>query len=154
LMGEFGWKEVLKQYLGEDRAVPLAAGWDGDRYLVYEQQSSKRLLLVTRIHLVSPEQANRFFGQYSELLEKKHEKRSELFRRPNFFSFDIPDGGVFLRCSGTECVTLEGGDRSLFADLNKQLDFGGLPEPDHRPGPPATKTAHRSLARPASAGLR
>src|SRR5499427_7696034 len=41
LMGEFGWKEVLKQYLGEDRAAPLAATWDGDRYVVYEHQSSK-----------------------------------------------------------------------------------------------------------------
>ena len=154
LMGEFGWKEVLKQFLGEDRAAPLAAAWDGDRYLVYEQQSSKRLLLVTHIHLVSGEQANRFFGQYSELLEKKHEERSELFRRPNFFSFQAPDGGVFLRCTRAECLTLEGGDRSLFAELNKQLDLGALPEPDQRPGPAPSKTAQQSLVQSAVSGAR
>ena len=141
LMGEFGWKEVLKQYLGEDRAAPLAAAWDGDRYLVYENRSSQRLLLLARVHLTSAEHANRFFGQYSELLEKKHEKRTGLFRRPNFFSFETPEGGVFLRCSGNECVMLEGGERSLFAELNKQLSFGALPEPDQRPGATATKTA-------------
>ncbi len=154
LMGEFGWKEVLKQYLGEDRAAPLAAAWDGDRYLVYEHQPSKRLLLVARVHLASAEQANRFFGQYSELLEKKHEKRTALFRRPNFFSFETPDGGVFLRCSGTECVTLEGGDRSLFAELNKQVDFGALPEPDQRPGAAATRTAEQRPAQASIFGLR
>jgi len=154
LMGEFGWKEVLKQYLGEDRASPLAAAWDGDRYLVYEHEPSKRLLLVARVHLASSEQANRFFGQYSELLEKKHEKRSELFRRPNFFSFETTGGGVFLRCSGTECVMLEGGERSLFSELNKQLDFGALPEPDQRPGAVATKTAGQLPAQVSVFGLR
>ena len=154
LMGEFGWKEVLKQYLGEDRAAPLAAAWDGDRYLVYENRSSQRLLLLARVHLTSAEHANRFFGQYSELLEKKHEKRTGLFRRPNFFSFETPDGGVFLRCSGSECVMLEGGERSLFAELNKQLSFGALPEPDQRPGATATKTAG-NVPRPVSIiGLR
>jgi hypothetical protein len=154
LMGEFGWKEVLKQYLGEDRAVALAAAWDGDRYLVYEHQSSKRLLLVARVHLASGEQANRFFGQYSEVLEKKHEKRSDLFRRPNFFSFETPDGGVFLRCAAAECLTLEGGDRSVFSELNKQLELGPLPELDQRPGPTSTKTADHSSVQPAISGSR
>jgi hypothetical protein len=148
LMGEFGWKEVLKQYLGEERAGPLAAAWEGDRYLVYEQQPGKRLLLVARIHFASDEHANRFFGQYSELLEKKHEQRSELFRRPNFFSFETPDGGVFVRCSASDCLTLEGGDRSLFLELTKQLSMGVLPEPESRPGMTPTKTAGTLAAEP------
>ena len=42
VMGEFGWKEVLKQFLGEDRAKTLAAAWDGDRYVVYEHKRTKR----------------------------------------------------------------------------------------------------------------
>jgi hypothetical protein len=148
LMGEFGWKEVLKQYLGEERATPLAAAWEGDRYLVYEQQRSKRLLLVARIHFASEEQANRFFGQYSELLEKKHEQRSGLFRRPNFFSFETPEGGVFVRCSGSDCVTLEGGDRSLFAELTKQLSMGVLPEPESVPGGTPTRTVKSQAIEP------
>ena len=127
-MGEFGWKEVLKQFLGEPRAKPLSAAWDGDRYAVYEQKPSKRLLLITRERLATPEQAARFFGQYSEALEKKHEKRSNLVRKPDFFSFDTPDGGVFLRCFENECVTLEGGDRALFLKFNKELLWTPVPE--------------------------
>jgi hypothetical protein len=128
VLGEFGWKEVLKQFLDEPRAKALSAAWDGDRYAVYEQKQSKRLLLITRERLASEGQALRFFGQYSEALEKKHEKRSNLFRKPNFFSFDTSDGSVFLRCFENECVTLEGGDRALFLKLNHELQWAPLPE--------------------------
>ena len=128
VMGEFGWKEVLKQFLDEPRAKALSAAWDGDRYAAYEQKRTKRLLLITRERLATQEQAQRFFGQYSEALEKKHEHRGNLFRKPDFFSFDTPDGGVFLRCFEKECVTLEGGDRALFLQLNKELQWGPVPE--------------------------
>jgi hypothetical protein len=128
IMGEFGWKEVLRQFLDDPRAKSLAAAWDGDRYLVYEQKQTKRLVLITRELFTSQEQAERFFGQYSEALEKKHAERTNLFRKPDFFSFDTPDGGVFLRCYERECVTLEGGDRGLFIQFHKQLEWGPAPE--------------------------
>ncbi len=141
LMGEFGWLEVLKQFLGEQRARPLATAWDGDRYQLFEHQQSKRLLLVSRLRLSSQESAARFFGQYSELLEKKHEERTNLFRRPNFFSFDTPGGSVFLRCAATDCLILEGGDRALFIEVNKQIGMGAVPEPDQKPGVTSTAAA-------------
>ncbi len=128
VMGEFGWKEVLKQFIGEPRAKPLSAAWEGDRYAVYEQKPSKHLLLITRERLRTQEAAEHFLVQYSEALEKKHDTRSNLFRKPGFFSFDTPDGGVFLRCFETECVTLEGGDRALFLRLNKELSWPPVPE--------------------------
>lgn len=127
-MGEFGWKEVLKQFLDDERATSLSAAWDGDRYMVFEQEQSKRLLLITRERLSTDEQAERFFGQYSEALEKKHQKRTNLFRRPGFFSFETPDGGVFLRCFEKECVTVEGGNRALLIQVNKELKWPLLPE--------------------------
>ena len=154
LMGEFGWLEVLKQYLGEQRARPLAAAWEGDRYQLFEHQQSKRLLLVSRLHLSSQEHAARFFGQYSELLEKKHQQRSNLFRRPNFFSFDSPDGGVFLLCAGADCLVLEGGDRALFLELSRQLGMGVVPEQDQKPGVTPTKTVKNLPAPFAKAELR
>jgi hypothetical protein len=129
VMGEFGWKEVLKQFLGQDRAKMLAAAWDGDKYAVYEHKTTKRLVLVARLRLASAEQADRFFGQYSEALEKKHSERTNLLRRPNFFSFDTPDGGIFLRCIDTECVTLEGAGRNIFDAVNKAVGWPAAPVP-------------------------
>src|SRR5262249_28991726 len=110
---------------------------------------SKRLLLLIHLRLASEEQAARFLGQYSEALEKKHDQRTKLFRRPNFFSFDTPDGGVFLRCFQKECVSLEGGDRVLFIKINKELNWGPVPDrPDelgNRPEKTATMRRHTPL---------
>src|SRR5712692_8307630 len=150
IMGEYGWKEVLKQFMEEDRAKRLAAAWDGDRYAVFEEKQTKKLVLVTRLHLDSEEHAVRFFGQYSEALEKKYSERTNLFRRPNFFSFDTPDGGVFLDCLGTECVTMEGTTRNTFDAFTKALNWPLTPQPPAHVGAVPEKTA--AIFSPAARG--
>lgn len=141
IMGEFGWKEVFKQFLDNDRAKSLAAAWDGDRYAVFEQKQTKKLILVTRLHLNDEEHAARFFGQYSEALEKKYAERAHLLRRPNFFSFDSPDGGVFLDCLGNECVTMEGAARNIFDAFTKSLNWPLAPQPPEKLGSVPARTA-------------
>src|SRR5260370_21647724 len=138
--GEFGWQEVVEQFLGDERAKPLSAAWDGDRYIVYEQKQTKRLLLVTRVRLNSEESTLHFFGQYSEALEKKHGQRTNLFRRPSFFSFETPDGGVFLDCCGSECGTVEGTTRNMFDALTKALAWPSAPQPPPQLGTKTEKT--------------
>jgi hypothetical protein len=140
ILGEFGWKEIFKQFLGEDRAKTLAAAWDGDRYALYEQKQTKKLILLTRLYFGSEERAARLFGQYSEALEKKYSDRSNLLRRPNFFSFDAPDGSVFLYCFGESCVTMEGATRSLFDSFTKALAWPSAPQPPERPAAVPEKT--------------
>jgi hypothetical protein len=127
IMGEFGWKEVLKQFLGEERSTPLSSSWNGDRYVVYEQKKTKRLLLITRLDLATEADAAHFFAAYSEALGKKHDKRVGEDLQRQSLSFDTADGGVFFRCVRTECATLEGGDRALFEKLSKELHWEALP---------------------------
>ncbi len=111
VMGEFGWKEVLKQFLDDTRAKSLAASWAGDRYALYEERNSKRMVLV-------------------------------IFRRPNLFSFDTPEGGVFLYCFGVECMTMEGTTRKVFDGLTKAIEWPMAPQPTQRLEPAArAKTA-------------
>jgi hypothetical protein len=141
ILGEFGWREVLKQFLGEERAKSLAAAWDGDRYAVYEHKKTKSLILLTSLHLDSEEHAARFFGQYSEALEKKHAARSNLFRRPNFFSFDTSEGSNFLYCFGEGCITMEGANRSLFDAFTKAMNWPSAPKPPELPAGAPEKTA-------------
>jgi hypothetical protein len=146
LVGEFGWNEILKQFLDVERGKSLAAAWDGDRYVLYEQKDTKKLLLAIRIHLDSAEHAARFFGQYSEALEKKHAERESLFRRPAFFSFESPDGGVYLRCLAEECVTLEGATREQFDAFTKLLEWPAAPLPAVHRSPELQKTAAVKLS--------
>ncbi len=130
LLGEFGVKEILKQYLGETRAARLSPTWAGDRYAIFENQKTKQILLVIRLRLTSEADAARFFGGYSEALELKYDKRRELFRRPNYFSFQTDEGGVFLRCFADQCLSVEGAGREAFDKIARAI---GLPAPAERP---------------------
>ncbi|MGH9792860.1 MAG: hypothetical protein ACRD5W_16760, partial [Candidatus Acidiferrales bacterium] len=120
-MGEFGVHAVLKQFLGSERAAELAPAWAADRYAVFERQAGGPLLLIFRVRLNSEAGAVRFFGGYSEALEAKYTGANGFFRRPNFFAFDSDEGEVFLHCVATDCLIVEGADRSTFDAINRAL---------------------------------
>jgi hypothetical protein len=129
IMGEFGLQEILKQFLTAERAADLAPLWAGDRYTIYEKKSKKDGkdtlddLLVYRIKATNPADAARLFGGLSESFDKEYAKRENPVRRPNFYSFDSDEGGVFLRCEGADCVSMDGGDLKLFDALVKALGW-------------------------------
>lgn len=135
-MGEFGWKEALKQFLDEDLAKRIAAGWDGDDYATYEQVGSKRLMLFTRLRFTTDEGASQMFAEYSEALGKKYSTRRRVLRDEESLSFDAADGGVFLRCLGRECITLEGGEPAQFARWVKKLGWPQNSSESAKPGDP------------------
>jgi hypothetical protein len=140
-MGEFGLLEILKQFLSKDRATRLAGAWSADRYAIFENQKNKRTLLIFRLRLGSDADAARFLGAYSEVLESKYDTRTNLMRRPNFFSFDTPEEGVFLRCVGADCLVLEGGSRAVFDHLTLEMGWPGGPVAPVKPGESRIKLA-------------
>jgi hypothetical protein len=139
-MGEFGLQEILKQFLPRNRSVTLAATWAGDRYAIFENQKNKRTLLEFHVHLAGDDDAARFFGAYSELLEMKYDQRTNLMRRPNFFSFDTAEDGVFLRCVDSDCFILEGGNRSMFDHLTMEMGWPAGPAVPVNPSDPHVNT--------------
>ncbi len=143
LMGEFGVQEVLLTFLGKERAHAIAPAWAGDRYAIFENQSTKQILLVFLLDLDNEADADRFFGAYSELLELKDTTRTNPLRGPNFFSFDTQDGDVFFRCVASECLDVEGTDRVVFDRITHAIGWSANPDVRQpavirkvRPGPP------------------
>ncbi len=132
-LGEFGLLEVLKEAVEKQRAASLAAEWSADRYAVFENQTNKRTMLLMRLRLGSETGAAQFFGAYSEVLDQKYASRENLVRRPNFYSFDTPEGGVFLRCLGSDCLILEGETRESFDQITKELNWPANPSVPARP---------------------
>src|SRR5580658_10155731 len=127
VLGEFGLGEVLKQFLGQERADRISPAWKGDRYAIFENAKNKNTSLVFRMVLDNPDDAARFFGQYSELLELKHPDRKELYRRPNFFQFQTDAGGVFLHCAGRTCLIVENATRDTFEKINHATGLPAAP---------------------------
>ncbi len=135
-MGEFGLQEILKQFLPKERSTALAAKWAGDRYAIFENQKNKRTLLEFRVRLANDADAARFFGAYSEILETKYSQRTNLMRRPNFFSFDTPEDGVFVRCKDSDCFILEGGTRAMFDRMTMEMGWPAGPVVPVNPSDP------------------
>jgi hypothetical protein len=145
VMGEFGLGEVLKQFIGQERADMISSAWKGDRYATFESATSKKASLVFRVALDNPDDAARFFGQYSEVLELKHADRKELFRRPNFFQFQTDAGGVFLHCAATTCLIVENAGRDTFDKINHAVGLPAAPVPtdaDAKPPQAITRLVH------------
>lgn len=129
VLGEFGLGEVLKQFIGQGRADTLSPAWVGDRYAVFESEKTKKTALVYRLALDNADDAARFCGQYSEALELKYKNRTELFRRPNYFQFQTDDGGVYIRCLASTCLTAEGASRETFDAINRAIGWPPAPAP-------------------------
>jgi hypothetical protein len=135
VMGEFGLEEVLKQFLGRDGTDFSSAGWAGDRYAVFEDSTDKETPLVFRIALDNTADADRFFGQYGEVLRAKYESRTELYRQTGFLQFQTPTGGVFLRCVAAECLTVEEATRETYDSIDKAIGWDVAPAPEPAGGP-------------------
>ena len=129
VMGEFGLEEILKQFLDPARADALSPAWDGDRYAVFEDEKTKETPLVFHLALETPDDAARFFGQYSEALEMKYKTRTQLYRRQNFFEFQADAGCVFLRCVGLQCITVEHATRATYDAINRAIGWPPAPGP-------------------------
>ena len=124
VMGEFATNEIVKQFLGKERANEVAPSWAGDRYAIYQRESGPQTLLLIRMKLANEAAATRFFGAYRSVLEKKDENRTAVSRLQNFFSFNTPDGGgVFLRCQGDECLIAEGTSGEVFDAMTRALHW-------------------------------
>jgi hypothetical protein len=151
VMGEFGLEEVLKQFLGADRADDLSPAWTGDRYAVFENPATKQTSLVFRLALDNPDDAARFCGQYSEALELKYKDRKDLFRRPNYFEFQTEGGGVFLRCVESDCLAVEGAERNTYDKITHAIGWTPAPQPARVANKPL-ETSSASMRAAALAG--
>jgi hypothetical protein len=141
VMGEFGLEEILKTFLGPERAEAISSAWAGDRYAVFEDAKTKETPLAFRVILDNADDAARLFGQYSEALELKYAARRELFRRPNFFQFQTDSGGVFLRCLARTCLAVERASRDTYDRINRAIGWPAAPGPVEKAAPPSSARA-------------
>jgi len=137
-MGEFGWKEILKQFLDDDRAKRVAAAWDGDDYATFEQKDSKQLMVFARMRFDGEATASRFFGAYADDLAKRYGDAKDSIKGAQFLGLASPDGFVTLRCVDKDCITTLGADLGTVSKWTQKLGW------------PAASTGSQTTARTAN----
>ena len=108
--GEFGYQLLLAQFLGRPASRPVAAGWGGDRYVLYENKTSGRLLLAQFTTWDTASDATEFFRGYCSRTEKRYKGAQPLAQGPGHLLYETPEGLVSVEVRGTDVVVLEGAE--------------------------------------------
>ena len=141
VLGEFGLDEVLKTYLGQQRADALSAAWAGDRYAVFEDEKTHQTALVFRLALDNQEDAAGFYTQYTDAFKMKYKEQKDVFASGHYLQFDTDTGDVFLRCVDTTCITVEGASRATYDQITRAIGWTAAPAPPASQGKPAETTS-------------
>lgn len=108
-MGELGYYALLGQFISEAEARSVAQGWQGDRYIVYENARASRYALVASTRWGSPENSLAFFRDYHTILARKYpELTPDPRTKEEMFVGSTSSGKVILLRDADECLWAEG----------------------------------------------
>ena len=132
--GEWGYYQVLAEYLPSGKeAERAAAGWAGDRYAVYEQPETRRVLVAQATLWDTEQDAVEFFDAYTKRTEKRYKdavlvpdtrlSAPQLARS----AWRTDEGLVVIERQGAHVVILEGlPEKADAAALLKRLLAGDV----------------------------
>lgn len=120
--GEFGYQVALREFIDKAVARKAAAGWGGDRYLLYENKKNGATLLLQFSAWDSPGDAREFFDAYSERTEKRYKVSGEETPGAQSRVYKTSEGFVRIDLRGVDVVIIEGAqDQQQLARLSEQL---------------------------------
>jgi hypothetical protein len=80
VVGEFRWRVIFKEQGLRSEAESAAAGWDGDRYVIFKRKDSDATLMLLATSWDSAAQAEEFASAYTRLLANKYAGAPEATR--------------------------------------------------------------------------
>jgi hypothetical protein len=117
--GEFGYQIALREFIGK-AAVKAAAGWGGDRYLLYENSMTGATMMAQFTVWDTAIDAAEFFAAYSERTEKRYKVKPEAAKQKRVYI--TSEGLVSIELRGDDVVIIEGAqnDEEL-SSLSRQV---------------------------------
>lgn len=117
IVGEFALGEILKKFDGPGDAEKFAPMWRGDRYVLFENKSSKQTILVVLFALDSDKDAAAFFSPYRKVIEKKDGLSAPISEGPQFALF----ANAYIGCARERCLIIDGADLATSGRIERQL---------------------------------
>jgi hypothetical protein len=117
VMGEFGFYLAGKRFLDELSNKVMSEGWGGDRYALYEDAASGKLLFISSSKWDSERDAQEFFSFYKDIVKKKYKEVTPVKGDPDYAQFKTEDNNVCVLRKLDAVVIIEGTPDSLVASL-------------------------------------
>jgi hypothetical protein len=122
VLGELNTQVYLKAYIGDAAAGTAAAGWDGDRY-VYWEDSDRSGLLVMQSVWDTDVDAEEFFTAYIDFVDMKSLGTWDLtLSNQGKRWWNAQDMSVYLSISGDEVLLIIAPDESVVKAVLPQFD--------------------------------
>ena len=120
-LGEFNIMLLLDGYLPTTQARRASAGWGGDRFALYEQRETGRLLLAWYATWDTEQDAREFFRSYRKVLAKRYKDAVPMNlpaqAKAIYTSWQASSGAIYLERRGADVLLLDGAPAELLAEL-------------------------------------
>ncbi len=122
-LGEFNISILIDGFFSAAQARLASAGWDGDRFCLYENIETEQLLLVWHTVWDTQQDAQEFFQIYSDVIEKRYAKKFTISSKNSSITsldrrlWNTDDGDIYMEIRGTNVLILDGVPGHLLKDL-------------------------------------
>lgn len=106
--GEFGYLVALAEFIPKRTAKTAAAGWGGDRYVLYENKVSGALLLVQFTTWDTESDAKEFLDAYTERTSKRYKLAKPMESNRQRRVCETAEGLASIELRGKDVVMIEG----------------------------------------------
>jgi hypothetical protein len=106
--GEFGYFLILREFIDKNQARAAADGWGGDRYALYENRKTGKLLLVHLSAWDSLKDAEEFFHAYAGRTGARYPQAKAQKSPANVRDLQTDDGKTFIQLHNKSVLILEG----------------------------------------------
>lgn len=114
--GEWGYYLVLDQFIqSTDESRRAVAGWNGDRYVLYEGPTKDELLIAQYTHWDTEQDAQEFFEAYTKRTSKRYEVEPSTLAS-GAREWKTKEGAVIVERTGQRVLILEGVPENLKAE--------------------------------------
>ena len=112
VLGELLTGIYLGTFLEDDQAETAAEGWGGDRYSLFKDDRSRRLMVI-RFSWDTAEDTDEFFEAYLDLVDEKSLGQWELVETDESKRWWVGDDiSVYLALEGDDTLLIIGPDRA------------------------------------------
>jgi hypothetical protein len=107
--GEFGYFLILREFIEKSEARTAAEGWGGDRYALYENGKTGKLVLAHLSSWDSAKDAEEFFQAYAERTSKRYpQAKARKDSPPHECDLQTDDGRTFIQLRDRSVLVIEG----------------------------------------------
>jgi hypothetical protein len=123
VQGEYGYYQILVEFLSKDQAKTAAAGWGGDQYGFYDQTKTGENVLVQLSNWDTEKDAEEFFKAYQERSLKRYPKTKLVSdeKNPNLFIYSSDEGMILIERRDQEILTIEGASEAKLKALTESI---------------------------------